>query len=113
MFLFKYGLTAFAAAYPVDHFETIIVEPTSEHTHTLIYLHGLNGTWTPEYVDKFRPGGAFYDPNRKAVLPQAPSYYNSRVSPLHGNVTQWFDFYKDNNKLHQEFLPALEELNFC
>ena len=42
--MIKFIFAALAAAYPVTNFTTIVIEPTAEHTHTVIFLHGFSGT---------------------------------------------------------------------
>ena len=49
----------------------IYIEPESEHTHTLIFLHGL-GDEGYSFVSIFEKGGQLYSPNLKVILPTAP-----------------------------------------
>ena len=51
--------------------KTRIIEPTAEHTHTVIALHGLEGDCN-ELAPLFEQGGNLFNSNRKVVLPSSP-----------------------------------------
>ena len=67
--LLIYLVTAQVAYPPLG--PTVTVEPTSDHTHTMIFLHGIGGSGEQQ-KHWFVPGGALANPNLKVVLPTAP-----------------------------------------
>ena len=50
---------------------THYVNATGTHTHTIIFLHGLDESGS-SYKSLFESGGAWNFPGLKAVLPSAP-----------------------------------------
>ncbi len=69
----------------------LCIEPESEHTHTLIFLHGL-GDQGKSFVPIFDKGGLLNFPNLKVVLPTAPKQSVTCNDGL--NMNSWFDILK-------------------
>lgn len=77
-----------------------IVTPKSEHTHTLIILHGRGSNATEfksELLDsQASDGRSLFDtfPNFKWVFPNAPLVYSKRFDE---DISQWWDMWSTEN----------------
>ena len=108
-------VTLAVAAYPPMG-ETIIVEPTLEHTHTVIFLHGITHTGE-DMAYLFRGGtgccgtdGGMKNPNRKAVLPTAPIQWNEEWGKT---CHSWFGLYNPTVKEAVQWLGYFLSLDLC
>lgn len=74
-------------------FETI--EPEDEHTHTLIFLHGL-GDKGQTFLHYFGHDGSCYFSNLKVLLPTAS---RNKSTCNNGNfMNSWFDIFSLGQK---------------
>ncbi len=79
----------------------IYIQPKSEHTHTLIFLHGL-GDSAEGFEPVFEAGGPLNFPNLKVVLPTAPK---KPVSMNNGYaMNSWFDIFKSDDNIDQKVI---------
>ena len=79
----------------------IYIQPKSEHTHTLIFLHGL-GDSAEGFEPVFEEGGPLNFPNLKVVLPTAPK---KPVSMNNGYaMNSWFDIFKSDDNIDQKVI---------
>lgn len=68
--MFKFLLSLTMAAYPPMG-ETVVLNATGNHTHTIVFLHGIdNSGESMSYL--FKENGSMQHDNLKAVLPTAP-----------------------------------------
>ncbi len=82
----------------------IIIQPKSEHTHTLIFLHGL-GDSAEGFKSVFEEGGPLNFPNLKVVLPTAPK---KPVSMNNGyTMNSWFDIFKSDDDFDQQVISKI------
>lgn len=118
--LYFAGAALVAAWGPME--DTIIIEPEEDHTHTVVFLHGLEES-AESYAQEFEEDGLFYHPNRKAVLPSAPIAWNDA---LNGEESSWWNFERFPGPLlpfgigryfwnsdNYRYLMQLLSLNFC
>ena len=117
MFRIAYLSLAMAAYPPMG--ETVVVEPTAEHTHTVIFIHGItcSGGAMKYLFDDSVPGkgccgakGALEDPNRKTVLPTAPYVWNDMWNE---KTHSWFNLAYPTHEDYQRWLGLLLQLNVC
>ena len=85
--------------------EVFYLEPTAEHTHTLIYLHHQTGrAW--DFVDRWK----WFDrmTGVRVVLPEAPKKYSAWYE---GETTFWYDYVPnpDNNPKEVPLVDTMQE----
>ena len=83
----------------------IYIEPKSQHTHTLIFLHGL-GDSAEGFEPVFEEGGPLYFPNLKVVLPTAPKRGVTLNNGYHMN--SWFDIFASDEKITQQVISKIQ-----
>ena len=85
--LFSLGITATIAAEYPPLGPVITIEPKSEHTHTMIFMHGVCGSADGvKYL--FEAGGPLQNDNLKVILPTAPLQYNGFAGT---KCNSWFN----------------------
>ena len=82
----------------------IYIQPKSEHTHTLIFLHGL-GDSAKGFEPIFEEGGPLNFPNLKVVLPTAP------IKPVSLNngykMNSWYDIFASDENITQKIISKI------
>lgn len=96
---------------------TIILNPRSEHKHTLIWLHGLGDT--PEhfksvFLNAKQNRGIILPPGTKVVMPTAPQrpVLGSSMDDL---INSWYKYLDvdDEQAYPESITPAWQSSTFC
>jgi hypothetical protein len=83
-----------------DRDDWIYVEPTEEHTYTIIFLGGFTDSASTN-LNLFEEGGPLYSPNLRVVLAQGLPYKENDGKYLPVGLNSWFDIIIQPPKLFE------------